>query len=213
MERHRGGETRDADQRQLTQLANSAWAAGLCLLMAGRRDESREWLRRAAARYRESFDAGAPEGSWGRPIAAMKALLLAGDDAAPAARWALDAGAAEAEWPPANPDATPRSTGTTLQLSPTLEDTPRPYPHTTLTSPAAPAAGDHHATRTSPRTSQFRRAHPRTHRLAASLGSPTSPDPPSTLPTSTTCPTQPDRSTHSTYEYEHEYDMVHPSDV
>jgi hypothetical protein len=97
--RYRGGETRDADQRQLTQLANSAWAAGLCLLMAGQAEESREWLRRAARRYRESWEAGAPADSWGRPIAAMKSLLLAGDDAAPAARWALDAGAAGAGSP------------------------------------------------------------------------------------------------------------------
>ncbi len=97
--RYRGGETRGADQRQLTQLANAAWAAGLALLMDGRRDEAAEWLRRAAARYRESWDAGAPADSWGRPIAAMKALLLAGDDATDAARWALDAGADAAESP------------------------------------------------------------------------------------------------------------------
>jgi hypothetical protein len=94
--RYRGGEARGLDQRQLTQLANSAWAAGLCLLMAGRRDEAAQWLRTAATRYRESWDAGAPQDSWGRPIAAMKALLLAGDDAGDAARWALEAGAAEA---------------------------------------------------------------------------------------------------------------------
>jgi hypothetical protein len=99
IERYRGGEARDADQRQLTQRANSAWAAGLCLLMAGRRDEASEWLRRAAATYRESWDAGAPPDSWGRPIAAMKALVLAGEDAADAARWALDAGARAAESP------------------------------------------------------------------------------------------------------------------
>jgi hypothetical protein len=97
--RYRSGETRDADQRQLTQLANSAWAAGLSLLMTGQGGESREWLRIAAGRYRESWEAGAPADSWGRPIAAMKSLLLAGDDAAPAARWALDAGAADAESP------------------------------------------------------------------------------------------------------------------
>jgi len=96
--RYRGGEGRDLDQRQLTQLGNAAWAAGLCLLMGGRRDEAAEWLRRAAGRYRESW-VGAPPGSWGRPIAAMKALLVAGDDAAPAAEWALGAGAAEAESP------------------------------------------------------------------------------------------------------------------
>jgi hypothetical protein len=97
--RYRNGETRDLDQRQLTQLANAAWAAGLSLLMDGRRDEAAEWLRRAAGRYRESWEAGAPPDSWGRPIAAMKALLLAGDDASDAARWALDAGAADAESP------------------------------------------------------------------------------------------------------------------
>jgi hypothetical protein len=97
--RYRGGEGRGLDQRQLTQLANAAWAAGLCLLMDGRRDEGDEWLRRAAGRYRESWEAGAPPDSWGRPIAAIKALLLAGDDASAAARWALDAGAASADSP------------------------------------------------------------------------------------------------------------------
>jgi hypothetical protein len=98
IERYEGGETRELDQRQLTQLGNAAWAAGLALLMAGRNDESAEWLRRAADRYRESW-VDAPPDSWGRPIAAMKALLLAGDDASEAARWALDAGAATAESP------------------------------------------------------------------------------------------------------------------
>jgi hypothetical protein len=96
--RYDGGESRDLDQRQLTQLANAAWAAGLCLLMDGNRDASATWLRRAAERYRESWD-DAPPDSWGRPIAAMKALILAGDDASDAARWTLDAGAAEAESP------------------------------------------------------------------------------------------------------------------
>src|ERR1700758_5071788 len=96
--RHRGGEGRGLDQRQLTQLGNAAWAAGLCLLMAGRRDEAAEWLRRAAGRYRQSWEEAPPD-SWGRPIAAMKALLLAGDDASAAAQWAIDAGAAEAESP------------------------------------------------------------------------------------------------------------------
>jgi tetratricopeptide (TPR) repeat protein len=99
VERYDGGRQRDLDQRQLTQLGNAAWAAGLCFLMDGRADEAAAWLRRAAERYRESWDAGAPPGSWGRPIAAMKALLLAGDDASPAARWALDAGAAAADSP------------------------------------------------------------------------------------------------------------------
>jgi hypothetical protein len=97
--RYRGGETREADERQLTQLANAAWAAGLALLMDRRREEAAGWLRQAASRYRESWDAGAPADSWGRPIAAMKALLLAGDDATEAARWALQAGAADADSP------------------------------------------------------------------------------------------------------------------
>lgn len=90
----------DARQRQLTRLGNAAGGAGLALLMLGRRDEAGEWFHRAAARYRESF-AGAPPDSWGRPLGAMKALLLAGDRAGAedAARWALDAGAADAPTP------------------------------------------------------------------------------------------------------------------
>jgi len=98
-ERYAAGETREPDERQLVQLANSAWAAGLSLLMAGDRDRAREWLRRSADRYRESWDAGDGTDAWGRPIGAMKALLIAGEDAGDAARWALDAGAAEAESP------------------------------------------------------------------------------------------------------------------
>jgi hypothetical protein len=93
--RYAAGETRELDERQLVQLANAAWAAGLCLLMDGDGEEAAQWLRRAAERYRESWSPGA----WGRPIGAMKALLIAGDDADEAARWALDAGAAEAESP------------------------------------------------------------------------------------------------------------------
>lgn len=102
--RYAAGERRALDQRQLTQLANAAWVAGLSLLMAGDRSAAQEWLRRAAERYRESWDAGAPPDAWGRPIAAMKALLLADDDVSRdrlvlAARWALDAGATDAESP------------------------------------------------------------------------------------------------------------------
>lgn len=99
IERYRQGEARDLDQRQLTQLANAAWAAGLHLLLEGKPEESRQWLRHAATRYRESWDAGAPADSWGRPIAAMKAMLLAGEDASDEARWALDAGARDAASP------------------------------------------------------------------------------------------------------------------
>jgi len=96
--RYAAGETRELDERQLVQLANSAWAAGLSLLMAGDRDQANGWLRRSAERYHESWNPG--EGTaWGRPIGAMKALLIAGEDAGDAARWALEAGATEAESP------------------------------------------------------------------------------------------------------------------
>src|SRR3954447_12148573 len=97
--RYAAGETREPDERQLVQLANSAWAAGLSLLMDGDREGAAEWLRRSAERYRESWDAGGASDAWGRPLGAMKALLIAGDDASGAARWALDAGAVEAESP------------------------------------------------------------------------------------------------------------------
>ena len=97
--RYEDGSTRELDQRQLTQLANAAWATGLCLLMDGRTDEGRDWLRTAARRYRESWEAGAPPDSWGRPIAAMNAALIAGDDGRDYAQWALDAGARDAASP------------------------------------------------------------------------------------------------------------------
>jgi hypothetical protein len=90
----------DARQRQLTRLGNAAGGAGLSLLMLGRRDEAGRWFARAADRYRESF-ADAPPGSWGRPIGAVKALVLANNwaHAEEAASWALDEGAAEADSP------------------------------------------------------------------------------------------------------------------
>jgi len=97
--RYKGGETRELDERQLVQLANAAWAAGLSLLMDGDREGATKWLRLAAARYRESWDAGAAADAWGRPIGAMKALLIAGDDAREPARWAIYAEAANAESP------------------------------------------------------------------------------------------------------------------
>lgn len=97
--RYAAGETRELDERQLVQLANAAWAAGLSLLMAGDSDGAAEWLRRSAERYRESWDAGAASDAWGRPIGAMKSLLIAGEDAREVARWTLDLGAAGAESP------------------------------------------------------------------------------------------------------------------
>jgi hypothetical protein len=77
-------------------MGNAAAGAGLALLMDGRRAEAAGWLALAAERYRESFP-DAPSGSWGRPIGAVKARLLAGDGPAAQrdARWTLDAGAAE----------------------------------------------------------------------------------------------------------------------
>jgi len=105
IERHDDGARRspegaDERQRQLTRMGNAAWAAGLSLLMASRDEEGREWLLRAAERYRESWP-NAPAGSWGRPIGAMKSRLIAGDreGALEDARWALEAGAAESESP------------------------------------------------------------------------------------------------------------------
>jgi hypothetical protein len=104
--RYRDGEARlaseaaeydsDPRQRQLTRLGNAAGGAGLALLMQGDRRRAAEWFARAAARYRESFP-DAPPGSWGRPIGAVKALVLADDwpGAEEAATWALETGAAE----------------------------------------------------------------------------------------------------------------------
>ena len=77
---------------------NAAYGAGLAHLMRSDRAAAREWLDRAVGAYRESWS-DAPPGSWGRPIAGMKARLLAGDPAEDEARWALDAGAAEADSP------------------------------------------------------------------------------------------------------------------
>ena len=101
--RYRDGEARlpddpDERQRQLTRMGNAAYGAGLCALMQG--GDAREWLERAAARWRESYTE-APPGSWGRPIGAIKALILIGDWAAAedAARWALDEGAGETASP------------------------------------------------------------------------------------------------------------------
>jgi hypothetical protein len=101
--RYRDGEARlgdgsDERQRQLTRMGNAAYGAGLSQLMLG--EDAGEWLGRAAERWRESY-ADAPAGSWGRPIGAIKALVLAGDHAGAeeAARWALAEGAAGAESP------------------------------------------------------------------------------------------------------------------
>ena len=105
MERYRDGESRlpedrDARQRQLTRMGNAAGAAGLSLLMAGDTRAAGEWFAHAAERYRESY-ADAPAGSWGRPIGAMKARILAGDwdGAVRDAEWTLAEGARAADSP------------------------------------------------------------------------------------------------------------------
>jgi hypothetical protein len=91
---------RDARQRQLTRMGNAAAGAGLALLMEGDRERAAEWLGRAHDAYRASWD-DAPPGSWGRPIAMLKARILVGDWAAAEedARWTLEQGAPEAESP------------------------------------------------------------------------------------------------------------------
>jgi tetratricopeptide (TPR) repeat protein len=77
---------------------NAAYGAGLAHLMLGERDRARAWFDRAVDAYRASWD-DAPPDSWGRPIAAMKSRLLAGESANAEAKWALEAGAERAESP------------------------------------------------------------------------------------------------------------------
>jgi hypothetical protein len=93
-------EDQDARQRQLTRLGNAAAGAGLARLMSGDRKEARKWFARAVERYRESYEL-APPGSWGRPIAILKARILSCDwDGAEAdACWTLEQGAADAQSP------------------------------------------------------------------------------------------------------------------
>jgi hypothetical protein len=88
------------DERSLVRRGNTAYAAGLSYLMAGD-PRAGEWLQRAAARWRESWDAGAGRDAWGRPIGALKASLLAGDEGAveELARWTLEQRAATADSP------------------------------------------------------------------------------------------------------------------
>ncbi len=87
----------ELDERSIVRRGNTAYAAALALLMAGDVD-SAEWFQRAAATWRESWTGGE---SWGRPIGALKASLLAHDDVAveELASWALSLGTATAESP------------------------------------------------------------------------------------------------------------------
>jgi hypothetical protein len=90
----------EARQKQLVRAAAAATGAGLARLMQGRRAEAAGWFARSAERFRESF-VDAPPGSWGRPIGAVKARLLAGDRAGAEtdARWALAQAPGESESP------------------------------------------------------------------------------------------------------------------
>ena len=90
----------ERDDLRLAGVAGASWAAGLAVLMLAREAEAALLLRRAADEYRVSWEA-APPGSWGRPIAAMRCRLIAGDvDGARAdARLTLDAGVLPAEGP------------------------------------------------------------------------------------------------------------------
>jgi hypothetical protein len=106
-ERYRDGGSRlpetndpDARQRQLARMGNAAAGAGLSLIMQGRAEEARLWFDRACDRYLESWE-NAPAGSWGRPVAILKARILAGDwpGAERDAQWTLDSGAGETESP------------------------------------------------------------------------------------------------------------------
>jgi hypothetical protein len=87
----------ELDERSLVRKGNVAYAAALGLLMAGD-PAAPEWFRRAAACWRESWEGGE---SWGRPIGALKASLLAGDEAAVRehACWTLELGAEGVESP------------------------------------------------------------------------------------------------------------------
>jgi hypothetical protein len=106
-ERYRDGEARlpeatdqDSRQRQLTRMGNAAAGVGLARLMGGDTEGAQEWFARAVERYRESYEL-APPGSWGRPIAILKARILSSDwdGAEDDARWTLEQAATNAESP------------------------------------------------------------------------------------------------------------------
>lgn len=100
LRRYAEGEAHELDERAAVRQGNVAYAAAEALLMAGRPDAA-DWFRRAAADWRRSWDLGEGREAWGRPIGALKASVLAGDEAAveELARWALELGTAEAESP------------------------------------------------------------------------------------------------------------------
>lgn len=85
---------------RLAGIAGVSWAEGLAALMLGEPRDAARLLGRAADEYRASW-AAAPAASWGRPIAAMRCRLLAGDNAGLEldASAALAAGSGEAPGP------------------------------------------------------------------------------------------------------------------
>lgn len=87
----------ELDERSLVRKGNVAYAAALGLELAGD-PAAAEWFRRAAARWRESWRGG---DAWGRPVGALKASLLAGDEAGleEIAHWTLELRTATAESP------------------------------------------------------------------------------------------------------------------
>jgi hypothetical protein len=87
------GEAGRADL-QVAAYATASWAEGLSALMLGRGDEARAALGEAADVYRRSHSL-APAGSWGRPLAALRCRLIAGDEdgAHRDAEWTLALGA------------------------------------------------------------------------------------------------------------------------
>lgn len=95
-----GGLDGDQRQKQLVRMANAAYAAGLAWLMDSRQEEAFGWLSRAAEAYRGSYELAPPE-SWGRPIGAIKARVIAADweQAKTDAEWSLSLGSANAASP------------------------------------------------------------------------------------------------------------------
>jgi hypothetical protein len=90
----------DARQKQLVRMAMAASTAGLARLMEGQSDGAAEWFLRSAESYRASWEDAPPE-SWGRPVGALKAVVLAGNVTAgvEAATWAASLGLEEARSP------------------------------------------------------------------------------------------------------------------
>jgi hypothetical protein len=142
----------DARQKQLVRVAMAAGGAGLARLMQGRSAEAAGWLARAAERYRQSYE-GAPAGSWGRLIGAVKSRILAGDwqGGADDAGWALEQAPAESGSPiglyaAALASLTIGADGDAAQAASSLQDRPEDeFPRPVADALAALAAHDRDA--------------------------------------------------------------------